>query len=143
MMKFLTVILSLWIISAPAWATTTQQLSANHIAADSLTKAQNKAIMLDPKAKEFTIKLASNPTTGYSWYLAQYDKTLFQLQSRTYIPSKQGQPGAGGYEVWRFNIQPTAFIAPRISTIEFTYVRPWDLASKTTHSVTVVTQSIK
>src|SRR5690349_6447782 len=77
---------------------------------------------------EFTIKLPSNPTTGYSWFLTNYDNDLVQLVHHQFVAPKQSAKslvGAPGEEVWIFRAKPEAFIGPQQTTIRFVYARPW------------------
>jgi inhibitor of cysteine peptidase len=79
-----------------------------------------------------TLNLPSNPTTGYSWFLIAYNKTLLTLVSHKYTPSsaaKNDKPliGTGGYETWQFKATQNALMAPQITYIKFAYVRPWEI----------------
>ena len=66
------------------------------------------ATVVYPNSPEFSLKLKSNPTTGFSWYLLHYDDNLMEPMShRYYAPQKtKGSVGAGGYEVWVFRVKP-------------------------------------
>jgi len=86
-----------------------------------------KSIMVEKSNPQFTITLASNPTTGYSWYLVKYDKALISLVKHEYQPPEHNMPGAGGKEIWTFKINDTGFAAPQISKIDLLYARPWNL----------------
>lgn len=79
-----------------------------------------------------TLTLPSNPTTGYSWFLIAYNKSLLNLVSHKYTPSsatKNGKQlvGAGGYETWQFKATQNALIAPQITYIKLAYTRPWEI----------------
>ena len=77
--------------------------------------------------QEFTITLASNPTTGYGWQ-ASYDETMVELvESKYKIPEmekhervKQGIAGSGGVELFRFKALTTGK-----TEITLVYKRPW------------------
>ncbi len=70
----------------------------------------------------FTVSLASNPTTGYRWGLAQpLDETIVQLVHSAYQRGQPGLIGAGGVETWTF--LPLCVGA---TTIELEYRRPWE-----------------
>ena len=72
--------------------------------------------------EEFSIILRSNPTTGYSWRLAQpLDKDILHLRGSTYRPPRTLRKGAGGEEIWRFTAK-----AGGTTDIVFEYVRPWE-----------------
>lgn len=69
---------------------------------------------------KFTIKLASNPTTGYGWNL-QYNHQLLKLVSSTFIPSNSKLTGAPGVQKYIFKA-----IKKGNTKIDLTYVRSWD-----------------
>ncbi len=78
---------------------------------------------------EFIIVLGSNPTTGYSWQLAQsLDEEILELVS-TEFEEKKGEGegeegeivGAPGEEKWTFKA-----IGEGKTEIDFEYVRPWE-----------------
>ncbi len=75
---------------------------------------------------EFVIKLKSNHTTGYSWFLKEYDNSFFKPISYTYEPGTGKVAGAPGLDVWRFKVSADAFKVPQQRNIEFAYSRPWD-----------------
>jgi inhibitor of cysteine peptidase len=74
---------------------------------------------------QFTIELGSNPTTGYSWFLREYDDKILTPVKHSYIPAKNKLLGASGVEVWTFRVKPDVFIVPQQSTLRFIYTRPW------------------
>lgn len=86
-------------------------------------------IMVTAGHPEFTIKLKSNKTTGYSWFLNSYDARLVQPVKASYeAPTDKKLMGAPGFEVWTFRLKPEAFTVPQQTQIRFVYVRPWDKA---------------
>ena len=86
-----------------------------------------KPIMVGKTAPTFTIKLRSNPTTGFSWFLVGYDSNLIQPISHKYYAPDTKLVGAGGYEKWVFKVKPEAFNVPQVTNIQFAYTRPWNL----------------
>lgn len=99
-------------------------------------------IQVASKKPQFTIKLKSNPSTGYSWFINHYDAQLVTLVSHAYQPPTNAKlVGAPGVEVWTFKINRRAFLAPHMFNIQFVYARPWDLTDKMTTYVTVVTSN--
>lgn len=86
-----------------------------------------KSILVAKTNPQFTITLASNPTTGYSWHLLNYDKQLITLVNHAYQRPTKDMPGAGGKEVWTFKVKDTGFIAPHASKITLLYARPWNI----------------
>ncbi|NUN93449.1 MAG: protease inhibitor I42 family protein [Verrucomicrobiae bacterium] len=72
--------------------------------------------------QRFEIALESNPTTGYSWTLAErLDDRAIAFVGKTYHPGGSAAMGAGGVEVW-------TFVARREGTarIVLAYRRPWE-----------------
>jgi inhibitor of cysteine peptidase len=87
-----------------------------------------QTISVFSKRPQFIIKLKSNPTTGYSWFLEPYNTSAIKLLKRQFIPAKQKLIGAGGFEQWTFQLHPSAFIAPQSLIISLVYKRPWEKA---------------
>lgn len=73
---------------------------------------------------EFTIKIQSNPSTGFSWFLRDYNDKLLQPLTRKVLSAEK--VGEAQYEVWTFRLKPAAFIVPQQTLIRFVYVRPWE-----------------
>lgn len=123
-------------------------ISANVLAQDDATSNDDstedemynsKAIVLDNNHKEFTIQLPSNPTTGYSWFLKDYDDRFISPVKHQYISPKDARAGAGGMETWTFKATRAAFYVPQMTQISFVYAQPWNLESVSDNVITVVT----
>lgn len=71
------------------------------------------------------VTLESNPTTGYSWQVAEIDKAVLrQVGNSEYKSSASGNPpvvGAGGAETFRFET-----VSAGNSTLKLVYRRPWE-----------------
>lgn len=70
------------------------------------------------------IKLESNPTTGYRWFLSdKADSTIVSVNDPVFIESKKDKKlvGAGGYEI--FTIKA---ISKGKTSIILNYERPWE-----------------
>ena len=110
--------------------------SGNALAADKLsgsdsdmpnTYNQSKTtIVVSKKQPVFIIKLASNPTTGFTWLLRDYDKMLLSPLKHEFEPPQKHLIGAPGYEIWTFRAKPEAFTAPHRTEIHMIYARPWE-----------------
>lgn len=103
--------------------------------ADTNTNNTNKNVYTDP-AKTilvtssnpvFSIQLASNATTGYSWFLTKINKKLLTPLGQQYIAPDSKLLGAGGHELWTFKVKPKAFTVPHLTSIKMTYAQPWNL----------------
>jgi predicted secreted protein len=86
----------------------------------------SKPIYVQRNAPQFTLRLQSNPSTGYSWFLEKCDQDLIQVISHKFYSSQSQKIGASGYEEWVFKATPAALIVPRITYITLMYVRPWE-----------------
>lgn len=85
-------------------------------------------IMVSADAPQFVIKLKSNATTGYAWFLLDYNSKMISPVSHTYQVAKdKNLVGAPGYELWTFRVMPTGFIVPQETMLGFVYIRPWEV----------------
>ena len=72
--------------------------------------------------EEFTITLESNPTTGYSWQLAEpLNEKIVKLVGSDHVPSRTDLVGAGGQENWTFRA-----VNKGSAKIALKYARPWE-----------------
>jgi inhibitor of cysteine peptidase len=67
---------------------------------------------------DFVITLGSNPSTGYSWRLAEPLPCMLKLQNKEYIPAEVRKIGGGGIEEWTFKPVRSGKV-----TIMFEYAR--------------------
>jgi len=109
---------------------------------DNIYTEDKTNILVTAAQPQFTIKLKSNPTTGYSWFLREYDSNLVSPVKHTFQHADQGLMGAPGYELWTFKMKPAALVVPQQTIIRFNYARPWTSTDTSTQLVFhVVTQS--
>lgn len=96
--------------------------------AETQTYTQDKtAFTISAQDKEFVIKLKSNPTTGYTWFLTDYNSALLEPVKHVFEPATNKKLiGAPGYELWIFRAKPAAFVVPQQTLIRFVYSRPWE-----------------
>jgi len=79
-----------------------------------------------PVGGAFTIDLASNQTTGYSWRLAKApNKAVLVSLGSTFAGPTEGRLGMGGVETWTFRAAGAGKV-----TIVLEYVRPWEKGAK-------------
>ena len=122
-------------------------LLSSSIGAVTVTKIDNKYPLTDfskplvvrPQMPSITINLPANPSTGYQWYLLQYDDRILEPSGYQYIPAKNKLAGAPGISSWQFQLKKSAFQVPRVSHIEFEYRRMWETANGNRQSITVIT----
>ena len=91
-------------------------------------KTENQILSDTPEVKaavgqDIVILLPSNPTTGYSWRLAESRPDMLKLTGREYRTRRksEGLVGAGGVEEWRFTPLDRGK-----TTLVFEYVRLWE-----------------
>ena len=96
-------------------------------------------IIVKANDPQFTIKLKSNPTTGYAWYVRKYDANLILPIKHQFQKSNQNLMGAPGEEWWVFRVKPNGFLVPHQTTIRFIYARPWEGENNATQIVFYVT----
>lgn len=103
--------------------------------------AENKtAISVSSNQSEFIVQLKSNPTTGYSWFLREYDKNLLEPIKHVFQAAQDKKlVGAPGYELWTFRVKPAGFTVPQQTMIRFVYARPWETNNSSTQIVFSVT----
>lgn len=85
----------------------------------------SRSIEVTPSSTGVTLKIKSNPTTGYSWFLINYNESLLSPISHKYYAPTSQLVGASGYEIWQFRVNAAAFIMPQITTITLQSSRPW------------------
>lgn len=101
-----------------------------------------KAIIVDQSEPTFTIILQSNPTTGYSWTLKNYDANLIlPIEHKFHPPHHQSNVGVPGYEKWIFKVKLNGFISQHSTRITLIYKRPWEKESAKTINFTVTTHT--
>lgn len=97
--------------------------------------ASGTDITLRPDGK-LNLKLDSNPTTGYYWYLKDIDASQLDQLSDDYIadPAPEGLVGSGGHQLFVFEALTTGK-----SKLKLSYERsPQDVAETLTLSIKVV-----
>ncbi len=104
---------------------------------------EKTAIMVQSDQPIFSIKLKSNATTGFSWYLRAYDSNLLQPIKQTYEPpANKKLIGAGGYQIWTFRVKPSGFAVPMQTSIRFVYGRSWENNSQARQIVFQITTHV-
>jgi inhibitor of cysteine peptidase len=83
------------------------------------------SIAITKDKPQFVIKLKSNPTTGYAWFLREYDAQLVTPVKHVFeSPKEKKVLGASGFELWTFRMKETSFKVPQQTMIRFVYARP-------------------
>jgi inhibitor of cysteine peptidase len=72
-----------------------------------------------PLDTEFTLRLAENPTTGFSWNISLTEGLV--LIDTSYEPNSTAVLGSGGIRTWHMQA-----VMPGMQAISGTYARPWE-----------------
>jgi predicted secreted protein len=108
-------------------------------AAEPVAKEVSPQVLSVPaKAKQLVVRLQSNRTSGYNWFLSKYDARLLKPVSYHYELPAVGMMGAPGSSVWTFQVLPAAQLVPGMTTIRWTYSRPWEKADHAKVHLTTV-----
>lgn len=103
-----------------------------------LSIANNSNTVTVAKGKDVVIRLAGNPTTGYSWKIGRITGEAVKAQDEpSYEADKhpKGLVGSGGTFVFKLQASQTG-----TSTVGLVYIRPWE---KDTPPVKTFTVTIK
>ncbi len=97
-------------------------VSCAHRPAIVLTETDDRSRVAIDAGETLEIRLASNPTTGYRWALANPVEHLELVGGEaSFEPSARALPGAGGHEIFRFRAK-----AAGREAVELRYARPWE-----------------
>lgn len=111
-------------------------------AADPVYYSEDKPnITVTKDQPQFTIRLKSNPTTGFNWYLREYNSRLIAPVKHSFEAPKQQLVGAPGYEFWTFKVKPDGFVVPQQMTVKMVYARPFSTDGGTQVMFRISTQS--
>lgn len=72
-------------------------------------------------AERFTVRLASNPTTGFEWQITVPSAPIVELVSTAYEGPAGDLVGAGGTDAFEFEATRSG-----VGVIEFAYLRPFE-----------------
>ncbi len=85
-----------------------------------LTERDNGQTVRLQQGETLTVNLEGNPTTGYLWEIAGYNKNLLVIQGESGFLRDAERPGSGGRFVFRF--EPKGIGDTRLQLV---YIRPW------------------
>ncbi len=95
-------------------------------------KTQAKQLVvkqLAPNQELLHVNLKANATTGYQWYVSQYNHNLLQLIGYQYQAPDSDLIGAGGQAQFTFRAKADFLLNPQITRIVFDYTQPWNKKS--------------
>jgi len=106
-------------------------LSQAIFAEPTLYTQDKPAVIVTADHPQFTIKLISNPTTGYAWFLREYPAYFLEPVSHEFKTANDKKlMGAPGYELWTFQVKANAFKVPQQTVLRLVYTRPWEIADR-------------
>ena len=87
-------------------------------------------VRLDHKESFFHVTLPENPSTGFRWYLSEYNDQLLEPVSSSYVLAKKPAAqkkliGAPGVRTFIFQVKTLLQSVPQKTLIRFEYRRPW------------------
>ncbi|GEM_PF-1741174 len=85
-----------------------------------LTERDNGQTVKLQQGEILTLNLEGNPTTGYMWEAAGYNKNLLVMQGESGFLRDAERPGSGGRFVFRFEPKGTGE-----TRLQLVYIRPW------------------
>jgi predicted secreted protein len=89
---------------------------------EAASRIGDPAAYLVAPGESFDIRLAANPSTGFSWELgAPLDEAVVRSVGTAYVPKEGGAVGGAGTARWTFE-----GVAPGRTTIVLVYRRPWE-----------------
>lgn len=104
-----------------------------------ITASDNGSEIRLRTGETLTVRLDSNPTTGYSWQVMEIDNTVLGQEGDPEYkadPGSGGLAGAGGEETTRFKA-----LGAGKTTLTLGYMRPWeDLPPIETFRIQVVVE---
>jgi len=100
-----------------------------------LTAADNGSEIELKKGQTLVITLEANPTTGYTWEIAELDEQVLRQVGEIEFEPESELVGAGGGQIIRFEV-----IGAGQTTLKLVYHRPWetDVGPLKTFSIQVV-----
>jgi predicted secreted protein len=133
-------LLPLLVIGCGGQAATTPTIPSDsqtiEITLDQFSEQSNILQTIDmPVHGTLTVKVGSNPSTGYSWGEPRITPDgAAQLASHNYVaPTSTGLVGAAGTDVWVFS-----FADATTATIKISYGQPWEGGAKDTYILTIL-----
>lgn len=100
----------------------------------------SKPIVVEQASPRFTVRLNANATTGFQWFLMNYDHDSIRPIRSYYQAGDSKLMGAPGMSVWEFQVVPQAFRVPQVTHLEFEYRRPWEVRFGNRQAVIVIIQ---
>lgn len=87
--------------------------------------AETNIIRVTAEDTQITITMSENPTTGYIWFLTDYNAAFLTPIDRQYTAPSSKLAGAPGTVTWHFKSMVTV---PAITQVTFSANRPWSVS---------------
>ncbi len=102
-----------------------------------LTAADNGKTIEVTIGQELDVTLEANPTTGYTWAVAEpTDERIIRQLGEIEFEPESGAIGAGGVQITRFEV-----VGAGQTTLRLIYHRPWERGEPLrTFSITLIAQ---
>ena len=86
---------------------------------------------------KITVKLCSNPTTGFQWDYEMTVENVLQEEDHDFEEPEGDVPGAAGIEVWTFEA-----VEKGTTKVQMEYSQPWEggLKAEWTYTMTVTVE---
>ena len=95
-----------------------------------LADVPTKTVQLAPGKSQVKVVLKTQPSTGYRWYLKDYDAKRLKPLKVTIKPiaTAHNKPLIGGpmQSVWLFKLTSAATTVPEVNEVVFQYMRAWE-----------------
>jgi predicted secreted protein len=99
--------------------------------ATQLPETTTKPLIIADNQKKLVVRLTANPTTGFKWFLKNYDARYLTPIAHQYLPPQNIKLiGAPGIETFTFLIHQKTMNVPQTGTLDFIYARPWEALPK-------------
>ncbi len=113
----------------------------------SLESFADQTVRIPQNQNTFTLQLNANATTGFQWFLENYNPTYFTYLGYHYIaptapssgPKLMGAPGMAQFT---FQVNPAFHQGALTSKIHLVYGQPWDMTASTDTTITLVSQPL-
>ena len=97
------------------------------------------SIQLKRFQKEFSIVLAENPTTGYTWSIDSIDKKQLALVKKDYQAASEQRMGSGGKVLFTFKVLPGFTQETELS---LSLKRPWEKDKGQVKTFRIIRESV-
>ena len=100
----------------------------------------DQTVRIPSNQNTLTLQLKANPSTGYQWFLENYNSTYFTYLGYHYLAPQSNDTagkmtGVPGMAQFTFQVNPAFHQAPLVSKIHLIYARAWNMDADATDTV--------